>query len=48
MRNPEQDEERLKHIREAVDNNYTVQNHIVWQTINEDLIPLKEKLAESL
>jgi uncharacterized protein with HEPN domain len=24
---------------------YTVQNHIVWQTINEDLISLKEKLT---
>jgi len=111
MRNPEQDKERLKHIREAVDNilkftegrtyedfesnvmlrhavfhnfviigeaanlltkeyrdahqsinwgeiigmrnflvhgYYTVQNHIVWQTINEDLISLKEKLTESL
>jgi uncharacterized protein with HEPN domain len=25
---------------------YTVQNQIVWQTIKEDLIPLKEKLIE--
>ncbi|MDR1225606.1 MAG: DUF86 domain-containing protein [Prevotellaceae bacterium] len=24
---------------------YTVQNHIIWQTIKEDLIPLKEKLT---
>jgi uncharacterized protein with HEPN domain len=26
---------------------YTVQNQIVWQTIKEDLIPLKEKLIVS-
>ena len=25
---------------------YTVQNHIIWQTIHEDLIPLKEKLTK--
>ncbi|MDR0769330.1 MAG: DUF86 domain-containing protein [Dysgonamonadaceae bacterium] len=24
---------------------YTVQNHIIWQTINEDLVPLKEELT---
>jgi uncharacterized protein with HEPN domain len=26
---------------------YTVQNQIVWQSIQEDLIPLKEKLANN-
>ena len=25
---------------------YTVQNHIIWRTINEDLISLKEKLTK--
>jgi uncharacterized protein with HEPN domain len=25
---------------------YTVQNHIIWQTIKEDLMPLKEKLTD--
>ena len=24
---------------------YTVQNHIIWQTIKEDLVPLKMKLT---
>jgi uncharacterized protein with HEPN domain len=27
---------------------YTVQNHIIWQTIEEDLIPLKEKITSTL
>ena len=25
---------------------YTVQNHIIWRTINEDLASLKEKLTK--
>jgi uncharacterized protein with HEPN domain len=27
---------------------YTVQNHTIWRTISEDLIPLKEKLTNQL